>query len=170
MVVMGRVSEPYGISGWIRIFPYTANVDGLRAYPVWWLGTANCDWRKHTVAASEVHGNILLALLEQFNNRTAALQLKGLQIGIPRSQLPVLPEGGECGYYWADLIGLGVINVRGEELGVVTGLLETGANDVLQVRNLKEGDMERLIPFIPEVIIKVDVKATQITVDWDLDY
>ena len=60
--------------------------------------------------------------------------------------------------------------MRGEELGVVTGLLETGANDVLQVRNLKEGDMERLIPFIPEVIIKVDLKATQITVDWDLDY
>jgi 16S rRNA processing protein RimM len=134
------------------------------------LGTGNGDWRKHRVTASEVHGRILVALLEQYSDRTAAMQLKGLQVGIPRSHLPVLPESGERGYYWSDLVGVGVVNMLGEELGVVTGLLETGANDVLQVRNLKEGDAERLIPFIPAVIVKVDLKAMRITVDWGLDY
>ena len=68
------------------------------------------------------------------------------------------------------MVGVGVVNVLGEELGVVTGLLETGANDVLQVRNPKEGGAERLIPFIPEVILKVDLKAMRVTVDWGLDY
>jgi 16S rRNA processing protein RimM len=170
IVVMGRVAGPFGVSGWIRIFPYTENVDGLLDYPVWWLGTGNGDWRKHRVLASEVHGSIVVALLEQYDDRTAAMQLKGLQVGVPRSQLPVLPESGEQGYYWSDLMGFGVVNVLGEELGVVTGLLETGANDVLQVRNPREGDAERLIPFIPEVIVKVDLKAARLTVDWGLDY
>ena len=170
MVVMGRVAGPYGVSGWIRIFPYTENVDGLVDYPVWWLGKGNGDWREHSVAASEVRGSILVALLDRYRDRTAAIQLKGLQVAVPRSELPVLPESGEGGYYWSDLVGLGVVNVLGEELGVVTGLLETGANDVLQVRNPKEGDAERLIPFIPEVILKVDLKAMRITVDWGLDY
>lgn len=167
---MGRVAGPFGVSGWVKIFPYTENVDGLLDYPIWWLGKGNGDWSKHGVAASEVHGNTLVALLEQFGDRTAAMQLKGLQVGIPRSELPVLPESGERGYYWSDLVNLGVVNVLGEELGVVTGVLETGANDVLQVQSLKEHDVERLIPFIPEVIVKVDLKAMQITVNWGLDY
>jgi 16S rRNA processing protein RimM len=38
------------------------------------------------------------------------------------------------------------------------------------VLNPKEGDAERLIPFIPEVILKVDLKAMRITVDWGRDY
>jgi 16S rRNA processing protein RimM len=170
IVVMGCIAGPFGVSGWIRVFPYTENVDGLLDYPVWWLGTGDGDWRKHRVLASEVHGRTLVALLEQYDDRTAAMQLKGLQIGVPRSQLPALPESGEEGYYWSDLIGFGVVNVLGEELGVVTGLLETGANDVLQLRNPKEADAERLVPFISEIIVKVDLKAARITVDWSLDY
>jgi 16S rRNA processing protein RimM len=170
IVVMGRIAGPYGVSGWVKIFPHTENVDSLLDYRIWWLGKDNGDWRKHGVAASEVHGNILVALLEQFGDRTAAMQLKGLQIGIPRSQLPVLPESGERGYYWSDLVGLGVVNVLGEELGVVAGVLRTGANDVLQARNPAEGDAERLIPFIPDVIVNVDLKARRITVDWGRDY
>ena len=167
---MGHVVGPFGVSGWIRIFPYTENVDGLLGYPVWWLGTGSGDWRRHRVAASEVHGSILVALLEQYGDRTAAMQLKGLQVGVPRSHLPVLPENGEHGYYWSDLIGLEVVNLLGEELGVVAGLLETGANDVLQVQHSKEGGSERLVPFISEIIVKVDLKARRMTVDWGMDY
>ena len=65
------------------------------------------------------------------------MQLKGMQVAVPRSQLPVLSKNGEDGYYWSDLIGLEVVNLQGEELGKVTGLLETGANDVLQVQELE---------------------------------
>jgi 16S rRNA processing protein RimM len=111
-----------------------------------------------------------VALLEHYGDRTAAMQLKGLQVGIPRSQLPVLSENGELGYYWSDLIGLEVVNLLGEELGVVAGLLETGANDVLQVQDSKEGGSERLVPFISEIIVKVDLKARRMTVDWGMDY
>ncbi len=84
---------------------------------------------------------------------------------------PSYPKIGEDGYYWSDLIGLEVVNLQGEELGkVVAGLLETGANDVLQVQNSKEGGSERLIPFISEIIVKVDLKAGRMTVDWGMDY
>ena len=170
IVVMGHVVGPFGVSGWIRIFSYTENVDGLLGYPVWWLGTGSGDWHRHRVTASEVHGSIVVALLEQYGDRTAAMQLKGLQVGVPRSHLPVLPENGEHGYYWSDLIGLEVVNLLGEELGVVAGLLETGANDVLQVQDSKEGGSERLVPFISEIIVKVDLKARRMTVDWGMDY
>jgi 16S rRNA processing protein RimM len=178
MVVMGRIAGPYGVLGWIKVFPYTEYVDGLADYPAWWLGSSGGDgkWREVKVNEYAIHGNLLTASLEHCLDRTAAMRLKGLQIAIPRSQLPVLSNTGEDGYYWSDLIGLEVVNLQGESLGKVTGLLETGANDVLQVKGPKKSEGEgksegeRLIPFIDQVIVKVDLTASRITADWDLDY
>jgi 16S rRNA processing protein RimM len=98
------------------------------------------------------------------------MMLSGMQIAIPRNQLPVLSDSGEDGYYWSDIIELKVVNLQGEELGNVTGLIESGSSDVLQVRSLKESKSERLIPFVDQVVVKVDLKACQIIVDWGLDY
>jgi 16S rRNA processing protein RimM len=177
MVVMGHIAGPYGISGWIKVLPYTEYVDGLADYSSWWLGSSSggdAEWRKVKVNECAIHGNLLTASLEHCSDRTEATRLRGLQIAIPRSQLPALPETGEEGYYWSDLIGLEVVNLQGESLGKVTGLLETGANDVLQVQGPKEGEGEsegeRLIPFISQVIVKVDLTASRILVDWGLDY
>jgi len=170
MVVMGRIAGPFGVLGWIKVLPFTEYVDGLLDYPVWWLGEGDGKWRQVKVSECNVHGKMLTAAIEQCADRTAAAQLKGLQIAIPRNQLPTLPKNGKDGYYWSDLIGLEVINLQGEQLGKVTGLLETGANDVLQVQNQKEGAAERLIPFVAQVIVKVDLAACRMTVDWGVDY
>jgi 16S rRNA processing protein RimM len=74
-----------------------------------------------------------------------------------------LPENE---FYWDDLIGLNVIDVDHLGLGKVVGLIETGANDVLVV----SGDKERLIPYIPQVIKKVDIQNQLIEVDWDKEF
>jgi 16S rRNA processing protein RimM len=179
MVVMGRIAGPYGVLGWIKVFPYTEYVDGLADYPAWWLGSGgDGKWREVKVNEYAIHGNLLTVSLQHCSDRTEAVRLKGLQVAVPRSQLPVLSKTGEDGYYWSDLIGLEVVNLQDESLGKVTGLLETGANDVLQVQGLKKGEGEgegksegeRLIPFIDQVIVKVDLTASRITADWDLDY
>jgi 16S rRNA processing protein RimM len=85
-------------------------------------------------------------------------------IAVPRSSLPAQDEGE---YYWADLIGLTVINEAGETLGVVAELLETGANDVLIVRG---NGPDILIPFLNSVIGQVDMAAKTIQVNWSADY
>jgi 16S rRNA processing protein RimM len=84
--------------------------------------------------------------------------------------LPHLAENGKDGYYWSDLIGTSVFNLQNEEFGNVIGLLRTGANDVLQVQSVRGDQKERLIPFIDQVIVDVDLEARKITVDWGLDY
>lgn len=170
MVVMGRIIGPFGILGWLKVFPYTEYIDGLVDYSVWWLGRGDGEWREMKVAECDVHGSTLIAALEQCTDRTAAMKLKGMQVAIPRSLLPALSKSGKEGYYWSDLIGLEVVNLQNEDLGKVTGLLETGANDVLQVKSLKEDESERLIPFVNQVVVKVDLKACRITVDWGMDY
>ena len=66
-----------------------------------------------------------------------------------------------------DLQGLKVVTIKGELLGTVDHLIETGANDVLVVR----GERERLIPFVlDQVIVNVDLDKREIQVDWDKDF
>ena len=86
----------------------------------------------------------------------------GADIAIRASQLPATAERE---YYWAELEGMRVVNLAGQELGRVGHLFETGANDVLVV----QGKREYLIPFGADVVRHVDPDAGVISVDWDAE-
>ena len=166
MVVMGRVTAPFGIQGWVKIYALTAQLGNLLDYPVWWLGHHG-DWREMRVAAAKVHGNTLVAQLAGIEDREAAVALKGLDVAVPRSQLPGAAENE---FYWADLIGLRVVNTEQHEFGRVVRVMQTGANDVLVVAGGNGDERETLIPFIAGAIQEVDLAAGVINVDWGKDY
>ncbi|MDR4650876.1 MAG: ribosome maturation factor RimM [Nitrosomonas sp.] len=171
MVIMGHVINAFGIHGWIRIYPYTENVDSLLNYKIWWLGNADRPWQQLHLVAGRSNGAFLDAKLKNCNDRNQALLYKGLQVAIPRDSLPKLPDSGEEGYYWSDLVGSEVINLNNETLGTVIGLLETGTNDVLRVQVNSEKNKELLIPFIEQrFIIRVELNCSRIIVDWEKDY
>ncbi|NOT68373.1 MAG: ribosome maturation factor RimM [Methylophilaceae bacterium] len=173
MVVMGRVVAPYGIFGWLKIQPDTEALDNLFDYPDWWLGRDDkikkSPWQKYEVEAVKVHVNILLVKLVGVDDRDAALALKSLQVAVPRDQLP---EAGEDEYYWSDLIGLKVSNLQHVDFGLISEVFETGANDVLVVKQADkaQGVQERLIPFTEQVVLQVDLQARTMLVDWDADF
>ena len=164
MVVMGRVVAAQGLQGWVKVQTFTEHLDGLLDYDTWQLGNDKHPWREYKVLECNLHTKVLVAKLEGVADRTAAEKFKGLLIAIPRSKLPPQPENE---YYWSDLIGMQVINLSDETLGTVEGLLETGANDVLCVRNEK-GEM--LIPFLNSVVQQVSMNEKIIRVDWHADY
>jgi len=159
---MGRVAAPFGVHGWLKIQPFTEEVDGLFGFSRWWLGEGAC-WREYAVLESTAHNATLHAKLDGCIGRDAAAALKGKLVAVPRD---ALPAAGNNEYYWSDLIGLTVTNLQGETLGKVTGLLETGANDVLVV----QGAQEHLIPFINQFVIEVDQASKSICVDWGTDF
>ncbi len=163
---MGRVTVPFGVKGWIKIYALTAQPGNLRDYPVWWLARDG-DWREMRVAAAKIHGNTLVAHLEGIDDREAAAALKGFEIAVPREQLPGAAAGE---FYWADLIGLKVVNGEQHEFGRVARIMQTGANDVLVVVGDKDHERETLIPFIASAIKRVDLTAGVISVDWGRDY
>jgi 16S rRNA processing protein RimM len=159
---MGRIVAPFGVRGWLKIHPYSATATSLLAYPAWWVGGGD-DWQEHAVREARTHGRAVIAQLEGCGDRDAALQFRGRDIAIPRARLPAA-QAGE--YYWADLIGLSVVNGAGFDFGKITRVFETGANDVLVV----QGERERLIPFIADVIGEVDLEAGSMRVNWDADF
>lgn len=159
---MGRVAAPYGVRGWIKVQTLTESVGGLLDYGSWWID-ADGEWRKWRLLEGRVHGSGLVARIEGIADRTEAAQLCGAPIAVPRAELPAPPSGE---YYWADLMGLAVVNRQGEALGRVAEIFSTGAHDVVVVR----GDRERLIPFVEPVLLEVDLAAARLVVDWGLDY
>ena len=159
---MGRISAPFGVKGWVKVQPNTAAPRNLLSYRTWWVG-AGGGWQEMAVAEARVQGRGVVARLEGCDDRDAAGALRGMIVAVPRAALPGTRSDE---YYWADLIGLAVVNESAQALGQITGILQTGANDVLVVG----GDRERLIPFIAEVIQDVDMGAGVMRVKWGADY
>ena len=170
MVTVGRVSGLFGVHGWVKIYSYTEPRENILRYKPWYLKLGAKDlpaqerWLPLQVAAGRIHGKGLVARLEGYDDRDTAAVLVGKEIRVLQSQLPNLAQGE---YYWSDLIGLQVVTTEGVRLGVVDHLIETGSNDVFVVR----GERERLVPYIPEDVIKsVDLDSGIITVDWDPEF
>ncbi len=168
---MGRVSAPFGIKGWIRVQPFTGTTDSLTHYSTWWLRSA-AGWQEHAVQQAQVSGPDVVGKLAGCDDRDAAAGFKGQVVAIPRH---AFPPSGKDEFYWADLVGLQVRNGDGLDFGVVTSMLETGANAVMVVQQPAvdgggQGERERLIPFIADVIRRVDIAAGLIEVDWGADF
>lgn len=168
-LVLGKLTSAYGVKGWIKVYSYTEPMENIGNYhPIWF--ERNGQRRKVTLESVKRHGKGLVAKIEGCDNREQTPDYTGGTLVVPRDQLAPL-EPGE--YYWSDLIGLAVINERGEDLGKVHHLIETGSNDVLVVRGSDTSidKQERLIPYLPEqVVLNVDLTAKQMRVDWDSDF
>ena len=136
-------------------------MEAILDYQPWLLGE---DKRPVRIIDGRKQGKGLAALLPGFEDREQAATLVGLQIFVRRDQLPATAEDE---YYWSDLEGLDVHTTKGEVLGRVERLMETGANDVLVIR----GEREHLVPFIQgQYVTRVDLEGGLIEVDWDPEF
>ena len=161
---MGRIVAPYGLKGWVRIEPYSPDPNSLGAYASWWVGRDG-NWRELKVAESVLqHGASLVARFEGCTERDAALALKGSEVALERA---ALPQNAKDEFYWVDLVGLEVVNMRDEGLGAVAELFESGAHPVMRV---VDGETERLLPFVEQVVRQVDMAQRRIRVEWELDW
>jgi 16S rRNA processing protein RimM len=172
IVVLGKLVDAYGLRGAVRVHPFADDPESWGTMPRWWLGGgggAPETWRCLRLIRCRKQSGSLIAVLDGVDDRDAAESLRGMLVGAPREELPT-PKDGE--YYWGDLVGLDVVNARGQALGRVAGLIGTGANDVLRVvEEGKEGEgRERLLPFVEAVVREVDTPGRRIRVDWEPDW
>jgi 16S rRNA processing protein RimM len=167
MILLGRISGLFGVKGWIKVYSDTEPRDNILNYSPWYLRREG-EWQPFEVIAGRPHGKGIVAHLANCPDRDAAAELIGSTIAIRHDQLPA---AGEDEYYWSDLRGLKVATIQGVDLGQVVNLMETGANDVLVVRETGEAGQERLIPFIwHQVIREVDLERGLLIVDWDPEF
>lgn len=181
-LVLGGISGVFGVKGWVKVFSETDPLENILSYSPWYV-EVNKQWKAFNLLDGKRHGKAVIAQLEGVNDRDKAEDLKRARIAIDPSQLAKTEENE---FYWRDLKTCSVVNQAGYEFGLVVDILETGANDVLVIhsKELKESNskskpndksrpkpVEFLIPYIwDSVILKVDLDAALIEVDWEPDY
>ena len=182
-IEVGRILDAWGVKGWVKVLPHSAEPEALFAAKDWFLQAPEARFRpgfsafSSTVSISlqecKVHSDTVVAKIAGLEDRSAAEALRGARIFLPRSSFP---SASKDEYYWVDLIGLDVINREGLNMGTVRDLMTTGPQAVLCVeyQALAEDGTpcaaERMIPFVAAYVDAVDVAGKRITVDWQPDY
>lgn len=175
LLQVGHVLGAWGTQGWIKVAPASSEAGVLLKARCWWMQAPPgrpAQRAEHAVRLARRHATSVVALLEGITTRTQAEALRGWTIHGRREDFPP-PAAGE--YYWVDLIGCTVVNREGLELGTVSGLLDSGAQSILQLKTStalgeETKPHERLIPFVDAYIVNVDTAARRIVVDWQPDY
>lgn len=170
LILAGRISSAYGIKGWLRVHSFTESpesflelapffrIQGSRPIPV-------------NIEQGKVHGTGLVVRIAGVNDRSKAEELRGVELHVLKTSLPKLEAED---YYWTELIGLSVVTShegRDVLLGTVSKILETGANDVLVLGSSEGGadSRERLVPYIDDVVLSIDLTQKLIHVAWHPD-
>jgi 16S rRNA processing protein RimM len=166
LVLVAHVTGAYGLAGWVKLKPYSDDAGALLHAKTWWLDKP--ELRDVDVLLVRSQGEDLVAQLMGVADRNSAEALKGATVQVRRAHFPPLDDGE---FYWIDLIGHAVENLRGESLGEVTGLMDNGAHPILRVALPgSEKVHELLIPFVDQFVTSVDSAAKRIQVDWERDY
>jgi len=200
LIELGRISGAYGVRGWVKVQPHSAQADVLLSLSEWRMarpaapakagqGTTPVQPSASSISVFKVQtsrpqGATVVAQLAGIADRDQAEALRGMAIFSSRSSFPE-PEENE--FYWVDLIGC---TLYGEQdgapvlLGLVEGVLDNGAHSVLRVarQNLnaagepetvldaKGRPAEVLVPFVQAHVHTVDIANRRIDSDWPLDY
>jgi 16S rRNA processing protein RimM len=178
---VGRIGEAWGLKGWFKVQSYASPPEAILSARRWHLrpsGRAPAIGRLPDtleVRAVREHGDAIVASAEGIADRSAAEALRGARIYVERASFP---PAGPDEFYWADLVGLTVVNREGAELGRVVGLIDTGPHSVLRVaaaapaaEDAAPGAAEeRLIPFVAAYVDSVDLAGRRVVVDWGLDF
>ena len=127
--------------------------------------------QKVEIDAWKRQGDGLIAHLQGVDDRDIARDWCHRDISVAKATIPKLEEKE---FYWYQLEKLSVYchDQQVLKLGLVTTLLETGANDVLIVQGDSDSidKRERLIPYTQDYVLNVDLDAMRIDVAWDPDF
>ena len=157
-ISIGMVAKPQGIRGEIKATSLSDRLErflDLQYVFVEEKGT----YTKYNVKGSRLGDACAFLFLEKIYTRDEAEALRGKYLCVDREHAIQLPEGR---YFIFDLIGCRVITDTGNDLGIITEVLQPGANDVYVVQG---NGQEILIPAVKSFVLNIDIQSKMITVN-----
>jgi len=162
-VCIAQIAGAYGIAGAVRLRPFTETAEALEDFSAVYPEGGGAPGK-----LALLHGvkNGWAARLSGIDNREDAQALAGTRLYVPRASLgdPGDPES----FYYADLIGLTVLDSTGEAIGRVREVVDYGAGDVLELdmnAPVKGFGKTVLLPFERAYVPAVDTAGGTLTVD-----
>ena len=155
---VGIITSTHGIRGEVKVFPTTDDPRRFKKMKTVYLQQREERLELEVEQVKFFKQQVILKF-KGIDNINDVEQYRQCELFVSRDQAVPL---GENEYYIADLLGMEVFTEEGERLGILSDVMETGANDVYCVETEKYGEV--LIPAIRQCIIKVEVRAGRMTV------
>lgn len=155
---VGVITTTHGVRGEVKVFPTTDDPNRFKELKRVFLDTGK-DLLPLELEGVKFFKQMAILKFKGIDNINDIEKYRGKDLLINREDAVKLEEGE---YFIYDLIDSAVFTEDGQELGVLTEILTTAANDVYVVKTT--AGKEVLIPSIPECILNVDVSSKKITV------
>ena len=153
LLQIGVITTTHGVRGEVKVFPTTDDVMRFKKLKQVILDTGK-EQIELEIAGARFFKNLVILKFKGIDNINDVEQYRQKSLYVTRENAVPL---GENEYFIADLIGLKVVSDEGEELGTLSDVLQTGANDVYVVS--KENTPDLLIPAIRDCIRQVDIES-----------
>jgi 16S rRNA processing protein RimM len=158
-LIVGRAGKPHGVHGDLLVDIITDFPDRLTDGVRFGLGNESHPDDFFEVHRVRSHKGRWLLSIRGIRERTVVEEWRGQYLYLPEQALEDLPEGY---YYEHHLTDLECRSPEGEILGRVTGL-DPGEGQTRLVIDTANG--ESLIPYVPEIVRKVDLEGGFIIID-----
>ncbi|MQN00574.1 MAG: 16S rRNA processing protein RimM [Lachnospiraceae bacterium] len=155
---VGVITSTHGVHGEVKVYPTTDEPERFRDLKTVTL-YLNGKEKQVTVDSVKFFKKQVILGFEEIKDMDSAYALRNSEIRIPRSEGIEL---GENEFFIGDIIGLTVIDESGKELGKVSDIITTAANDVYEVKRTDGSAL--MIPAIHDCILSVDTESGVIKV------
>ena len=150
---VGIISSTHGVRGEVKVFPTTDDVNRFKRLKEVILDTGK-ETRILEIEGVKFFKQFAILKFKGIDDINEIEKYRGCSLFVTRENAVKLKKDE---YFIADLLGIQVQDENGDELGILKDVIETGANDVYQIR-MTDG-RELLLPAIRQCVLEVNVEA-----------
>jgi 16S rRNA processing protein RimM len=159
-VAVGQIGAAHGIRGEVRVKSYTEPAGAIADYGPLTVVGGRGGARTLTVERWRDAGTVLVVKFKEIADRNAAELLNGRGLAVARAQLP--EPADDDAFYYADLVGLAVVDGDGRALGRVVAVDNFGASDLVEIAPADGPTV--YLPFTKQFVPDVDLAAGRIVI------
>lgn len=153
LLQVGVITTTHGVRGEVKVFPTTDDPARFKKLKQVILDTGN-EKLELEIAGVKFFKNLVILKFKGIDNINDVEKYRKKSLYVTRENAVKLKKDE---YFIADLIGLNVFSDEGEDLGKISDVMQTGANDVYVIK--KEGADELLVPAIRDCVKNVDIEG-----------
>lgn len=155
---IGQIINTHGLRGEVKVYPLTDDMSRFEKLEEVYIAENN-ELVKYEVERIKLLKSTVAVKLKGIDSEEAANKLRNSYIKVDRKSAVKLPKDT---YFICDLIDSEVYDEKGQLLGTVKDVLQTGSNDVYVVQS---ADMEILIPALKDVVKVIDLENQKIIIE-----
>ena len=155
---VGTITQPFGIKGEMKVFPHTDDPARFKKLKKLYI-LEKGSYREFELESAKMALPLVILKFKGIETPEEIRNYRQKDLYVSREDAAPLDEGE---YYFADIIGMEVVDDEGIKRGKITDIIQTGANDVYEVTS--EDGTSFLLPAIKDCILNIDTEAELMTV------